>query len=170
MRKRPRIEDQVTRALLENTPPEEIPSEVRLWLNNLTVIKTPNDMTLNNVAAFARVIFKLGIRDRQRSEFWRAVGVFIKSDSKTEGKPSRHRPPFNAEYILYLLLGREDRDIVIGDLTETYGKIFQRFNKRRADIWFYKQVIGSLWPLFRRTMLRIGALVWLGRILRRLIS
>ena len=80
------------------------------------------------------------------------------------------RPPFNAEYLLYLLLRREERNIVIGDLLESYGLVLQRFNKRRADFWFCKQVAGSLFPLLRRAVFRIGAVVWLGRILRRLIS
>ncbi len=80
------------------------------------------------------------------------------------------RPPFNAEYILYLLLARDERDFVIGDLIEGYGEISTRFNKRRADLWFYKQVAGSLWPLLRRALLEIQALAWLGRILRRLVS
>jgi hypothetical protein len=80
------------------------------------------------------------------------------------------RPPMNAEYVLYLLLRKEEREIVIGDLLECYSVMVHRFDKRRADIWFYKQVIGSIFPLLRRQVLRIGALVWLGRILRRLIS
>lgn len=80
------------------------------------------------------------------------------------------RPPFNAEYLLYLLLRREERDVVIGDLLEAYVRVLARFNKRQADIWFYKQVLGSLWPLMKKAALRIGGLVWLGRILRRLIS
>ncbi len=80
------------------------------------------------------------------------------------------RPPFNAEYVLYLLLRSEDRDAVIGDLIQCYGKVLERFNKRRADIWFYKQVAGSVLPLLRQATFRIGALVWLGRILRRLVS
>ena len=57
-----------------------------------------------------------------------------------------------------------------GDLVEEYSRILERFNKRRADIWFYKQVVGSVFPLLRRALLRIGALVWLGRILRRFVS
>ena len=80
------------------------------------------------------------------------------------------RPPRNAEYLLYLFLSRDEREIVTGDLIEGYGRILTRFNKRHADIWFYKQVGGSLLPLLRRALLRMGALVWLGRILRRLIS
>jgi|GEM_PF-6476988 len=85
-------------------------------------------------------------------------------------KDTTIRPPFNAEYLLYLLLGNDERDALIGDLNERYRRIIGRFNKRHADIWYYKQVAGSLFPLVRRALLRIGALVWLGRILRRLIS
>lgn len=79
-------------------------------------------------------------------------------------------PPFNAEYILHILLRMDEREAVVGDLFEAYVKIVRRFNKRRADIWYYKQVACSLWPLLRRALFKIGALVWLGRILQRLIS
>ena len=88
----------------------------------------------------------------------------------TKREPILPRPPINAEYILYLVLRKDERDVVIGDLIESYGHILRRFNKRRADLWFYKQVIASLIPLLYRQVLKIGALVWLGRILRRLIS
>jgi hypothetical protein len=87
-----------------------------------------------------------------------------------KGALSPTRPPVNAEYLLYLFLGKEEREAVIGDLVEEYGTIKLRFNKQCADIWYYKQVAGSLLPLLRRALLRIGAVVWLGRILRRLIS
>jgi len=90
--------------------------------------------------------------------------------SESTKAPMTARPPFNAEYILYILLRREERDVVIGDLIEDYVRVLKRFNKRRADMWFYKQVGGSLFPLLRRALVRIGALVWLGRVLRRLIS
>jgi DNA-binding transcriptional MerR regulator len=80
------------------------------------------------------------------------------------------RLPLNAEYFLYLLLRRDERDVVIGDLIEDYGTVLERFTKRRADIWLCKQVLGSLFPLLRRALLKMGALVWLGRVLRRLIS
>jgi hypothetical protein len=80
------------------------------------------------------------------------------------------RPPLNAEYLLYLLLRGDEREALIGDLVEVYGQVLRRFGKRRADFWFCKQVFGSLWPLLRRTFLKISALVWLGRIVRRFIS
>jgi hypothetical protein len=87
-----------------------------------------------------------------------------------EERTNSLRPPFNAEYLLYFLLRREERDAVIGDLNECYETVCRLFNKRHADIWFYKQVVWSVFPLLRRGVLRIGAFVWLGRILRRLIS
>jgi len=89
--------------------------------------------------------------------------------SKPPQKHLQNRPPVNAEYVLYLLLSKDEKEAAIGDLNELHGRILVRFNKRRADIWYYKQVVGSLWPLLRRAIVKIGALVWLGRVLRRLI-
>lgn len=80
------------------------------------------------------------------------------------------RPPFNAEYLLYVFLRTEEREAVIGDLVECHTRMIRRFGKRRADLWFCKQVLDSLLPLIRRAIVKIGTFVWLGRILRRLIS
>lgn len=95
------------------------------------------------------------------------IEVLFRSRKATKTEP---RPPFNAEYVLHLLLRKDERDVVIGDLIEEYANVLERFNKRRADIWFYKQVGGSLFPLMRRAVVKIGALVWLGRVLQRLVS
>lgn len=99
---------------------------------------------------------------------WRSIN--LQRESTVETEPLPLRPPFNAEYLLYLVLRREEREVVIGDLIEEYGQVRERFNKRRADIWFYKQVIWSVWPFFRRAIYKLFTLAWLGRILRRLIS
>jgi hypothetical protein len=95
------------------------------------------------------------------------IGLLFRAVSETK---TECRPPFNAEYLLHFFLRREERDEVIGDLIESYAHILRRFSKRRADIWFYKQVAASLWPLFRRAVMKLVGLVWLGRFLRRLIS
>lgn len=79
------------------------------------------------------------------------------------------RPPINAEYLLHLVLGKKEREAVIGDLIQEYRRIMQRFGRRNADIWFCKQVISSLWPFLRRAIVRLGTLFWVGRLLRRLI-
>ena len=106
-------------------------------------------------------------------EIFTAIGILLVADYLLRLKKdtsSELRPPFNAEYTLYFLLPKEDRETLIGDLVECHGQLLLRFGKRRADIWFYKQVAGSLLPLLRRALFRIVALVWLGRVLRRLIS
>lgn len=111
---------------------------------------------------------KSGIRQKLTRMWWFLEGSQLAKLPVV--KSSAPNPPRNVEYLLYLFLRNEDRDVVIGDLIETYGKVLKRFDKRRADFWFYKQVIGSLWPLLKRAAVKIGALVWLGHILRRLIS
>ncbi len=98
----------------------------------------------------------------------RSISLVRQSTTKKETLPLR--PPFNAEFLLYLLLPREEMEVVSGDLIEGHGTVLKRFDKRRADIWFCKQVVGLLLPLVRRALLKIGTLVWLGRVLRRLVS
>jgi hypothetical protein len=111
--------------------------------------------------------------DARPRKLGKAIGLLFVAALVLRAVPPANpetRPPFNAEYLLYLFLRRKDRDEVIGDLRESYGHVVGRFGKRKADIWFYKQVAGSLWPLLRRVIVKIGALVWLGRMLRKLIS
>jgi hypothetical protein len=134
----------------------------------------PNFDSEDEVAAFYTQILR---NARERNEHILSTEVSTSFTRKLHFQnpertkvPSIARPPFNAEYVLYLFLRKEERDMFIGDVIEEYGKILERFTKRRADIWFYKQVGGSLFPLVRRTLFKIGTFVWLGRILRRLIS
>ena len=50
------------------------------WLREAIVpIKTKNNLNIQNVAAFARIVIKLGIRDRERSEFWRFMAQVLKN-------------------------------------------------------------------------------------------
>jgi hypothetical protein len=135
------------------------------------VFNSENDLAAFNTKILSNVVVALPesevisqlLSERLRREL-------RSGNSESTKVPVTARPPFNAEYVLYLLLRKEERDVAIGDLIEEYGTILERFNKRRADIWFYKQMGGSLLPLLRRALVRIGALVWLGRILRRLVS
>jgi len=79
---------------------------------------------------------------------------------------AKSRPPFDAEYMLHLFLGKEERAAVIGDLVEEYRLMLRRFGRRRADVWFYKQVIFSMWPFVRRVLARAVTLLWLSRLIR----
>jgi hypothetical protein len=84
-------------------------------------------------------------------------------------EPTPVAPP-NAEYILHLFLRGDDRDAVIGDLVERYAGKYERFGERRAKVWFYSQVLRSLWPLLKRLVTRASGLVALGEWIRRHVS
>jgi hypothetical protein len=83
------------------------------------------------------------------------------------------RPPKFAEYLLYPLLPKKDRDPLLGDLEEEYQDIRRQFGARRAGFWYYWQVGASIGPLLVRAinkLVRWGILTWLGNVIRRLIS
>lgn len=69
-----------------------------------------------------------------------------------------------SEYLLYLLLPKEERETVPGDLLEEYQTvILPKFGVTLARIWFLKQVLSSTWPFLRR---RIAKLLGLAALLK----
>ena len=68
-------------------------------------------------------------------------------------------PPKIAEYVLYLFLSKAERVYFIGDLNEEYIEVQNKFGSRSAKVWFYKQVLDSLTPLFWRSFSRIRFIV-----------
>lgn len=67
----------------------------------------------------------------------------------------RLRHPVWAEYLLYLLLSKAERDAVAGDLIEEFrGTIVPKFGPRAARFWFVKQVLSSIWPVLKQRVLR----------------
>jgi hypothetical protein len=101
------------------------------------------------------------VESEERSEMTKTVSA--------QPKTSRPRPPVNAEFILHLLLKREEQDAVIGDLLERYVKKHKRLGKRRADIWFYMEVARSLWPLAKRSGAKAIKIAVVGEWIRRMI-
>jgi hypothetical protein len=88
------------------------------------------------------------------------------------GRRKRLDPREPGFYLLYLFLPRKDREILVGDLEEEYSSIEERFGPRKARLWFYKQVIASLWPFVvavGRKLVTWGILGFLGEIARRMI-
>jgi hypothetical protein len=149
-------------ASVENVSQENVKADMRFWV--------PSDAKELQKSLIYYFSHTNEVPPKNLSRVLKLMRYYWEFQGSIKEIESSPRPPFNAEYLLYLLLRKEERDVVIGDLIECYGKIRGRFSKRRADIWFYKQVAGSLLPLLRRALLRIGALVWLGQVLRRLIS
>lgn len=54
------------------------------------------------------------------------------------------KTPSSATYVAYLLFPRAHQDAIVGDLEEKYAEtILPRYGKTRANIWLWKQVLGS---------------------------
>ena len=61
---------------------------------------------------------------------------------------SECEPPQKAVYLLYFFLPKKNRVALLGDLGEEYKEVNARFGAKPANVWFWKQVLTSLWPLF----------------------
>jgi hypothetical protein len=84
---------------------------------------------------------------------------------RSRGKLS---PPQNFQYLLQLSAPRETHDAIVGDLEEQFWGVVQTQGIRRAVWWYRLQVVRSLWPLFRRNLIRIAGLGWLLEWMRRM--
>lgn len=95
------------------------------------------------------------------------VGVVLSILS--ENREATANPPKNVELLLLLIVRRDERDAVIGDLIERYRRSHQRLGRRRADLYAYGEVCRSLYPFIKR-LLGTGVIVLLGQWLKKLIT
>jgi hypothetical protein len=77
-------------------------------------------------------------------------------------------PPRFGERILLLILTKEERVNIPGDLEEEYRSIAAKHGARYAKLWYYKQVAASAWPMVRKAA-RWGLLASVGEWIRRII-
>lgn len=84
-----------------------------------------------------------------------------------EDASSCPRPPLDAEFMLHLLLRHDEHDALIGDLIERYGRKFARLGARRANLWFYAEVLWTALPLLKRALIKASGLVAFGEWVRR---
>jgi hypothetical protein len=54
--------------------------------------------------------------------------------------------PKAAEYILFLVLSKKDRDAVLGDLEETFHEAYAKYGLRKAQFAYWFQVLNSIGP------------------------
>lgn len=87
-----------------------------------------------------------------------------------ELESAEKQPPKAGEYLLYLFLSRTEREVLIGDLTEEYPGLVTKFGLRLAKVYFYKQVVWSIWPLVRKTVVKWSAFGWVAELIRRISS
>lgn len=83
-------------------------------------------------------------------------------------KAKASSPPLFGERLLLLVLSKEERVNIPGDLEEEYRGIAAKQGARYAKLWYYKQVVASGWPLIRKAV-RWGVIAWVGERIRRFI-
>ncbi|MGB8510439.1 MAG: hypothetical protein WCD76_18845 [Pyrinomonadaceae bacterium] len=81
---------------------------------------------------------------------------------------SSKMPPQLGERLLLLILKKEERVNIPGDLAEEFTEIAARHGERFAKLWYYKQVAASSWPMIRKAV-RWGLLASVGEWIRRII-
>lgn len=74
----------------------------------------------------------------------------------------QRQPPLNLELLLHLFIPQSDCEPLVGDLEERYRKLVKRLGIRRADLWYTKQVLTSIWPLLRAGLGRMGSSAAIG--------
>ena len=75
-------------------------------------------------------------------------------------------PPQLGECILLLILSKDERINIPGDLAEEFAEIAAGHGEKFAKVWYYKQVIASAYPLIRNAV-RWGMLASIGEWIRR---
>lgn len=84
----------------------------------------------------------------------------------TQLRDRQSSPPRWSEYLLYLVLPKEERETVPGDLLEEYRSIIlPKFGYRLARVWFLKQVFASIWPFLKRRVIKALGLASLWKLL-----
>jgi hypothetical protein len=97
------------------------------------------------------------------------LAQIMRDISKTQtDDASQSTLPNTAEYLLYLLLPRKDRESIIGDLYEEYPLVVKKFGVKKAKLWVYRQVLCSAWPLIQKAT-KWGLFAWIGEWIRRRI-
>lgn len=56
-------------------------------------------------------------------------------------------PPKFAQFLIYLLVKKDTRDAILGDLEEEYREVFCKFGSNKAKFFYYWQIGRSIWPL-----------------------
>lgn len=100
------------------------------------------------------------------------IGLWRNQNNKFRAKSRGNRviPPELGEFLFYLFLSRAERENLIGDLQEEYLEVHSKFGKPKANIWYYKQVFTSLYPLIRRFVIKWGLIGVIGKWVSKIIS
>jgi hypothetical protein len=86
-------------------------------------------------------------------EFHSALGHVTTVTFITATKVSRVQPPRWAEYLLAMVVERDQRSAICGDLAEEFTiEILPKFGPRAARLWYVRQVLSSVMPVVTRKL------------------
>lgn len=146
------------------------------------VVRRVNKARARNRQQFERYDYLRGDRERA-TESIRILSFVQKlndvSASAPEGAPAIPQaaplnapsdshtiaPPQLGERILLLILAKEERVNIPGDLAEEFAEIAAKHGVRFAKVWYYKQAVISAWPMLRKAV-RWGLLAWIEEFIR----
>jgi hypothetical protein len=86
------------------------------------------------------------------------------------GRRRKGCPPINAEFLFYLFMTPQNCDAIVGDFEERYKIIYGKFGRRRANFWYWLQVVISLRPIIATAMKKLSGLAALIEAYRRIRS
>ena len=116
--------------LIEDLSEEELNALKWATTNRATFKRRPSN-TAGNLKAHVKV----------------TIGAEATLTVLRKGSDGQQVPPKAPEYLLYLFLTRDNRKAMFGDLEEEFRtEILTRFGARRARLWFWWQVVRSVWP------------------------
>jgi hypothetical protein len=137
-----------------------VPSEIFEKLIN-------GELILKSDSRWARVLREIESRVKSL-DLYRNHEKRESRQETTQRQMDPSKPPQLGEKALLLILPKKDQDCILGDLAEEYKAHQSKYGPRFAKVWYYKQVIGSAWPLIRKSI-RLGVIVWIGNWIRKLI-
>lgn len=77
-------------------------------------------------------------------KFQKTIEIFVSST-----------PPKNAEYLIYLLIPKKNREVMLGDLEEDFYIVCEKFGPLKAKFHYWFQVLRSIPPLIGASALKI---------------
>jgi len=66
-----------------------------------------------------------------------------------EHSAASETPPQFAKYLIYLLIPRNNREAILGDLEEDFHEVKREFGLRKAKFHYRVQVLRSIWPMIK---------------------
>lgn len=117
--------------------------KMKTWLTDVLVVTTH----LVSIGAFLMSIVSLRVSLILGLVCVALDGYLLLRRHSTNRSPKT--PPKFAETFLYFAARKEDVEYLVGDLAEEYFELQAKFGVRTAKLWYYKQIVISLLPLFR---------------------